>query len=131
MLRVRRASGGRTGLLVAGTSLRIVLTPVVMALVLSEADTAAAIVFAAGAATDWFDGRRARGARGRGSGLPLARDGDCRSRARSPRPESGGRVGGSAFGGIAARQMEGDRAVLRDHPRDSAAGRDHRRGIPG
>ena len=60
MLRVRRASGGRTGLLVAGTSLRIVLTPVVMALVLSGTDTAAAIVFAVGAATDWFDGRLAR-----------------------------------------------------------------------
>jgi CDP-diacylglycerol---glycerol-3-phosphate 3-phosphatidyltransferase len=60
MLRARRASGGRTGLLVAGTSLRIVLTPVVMALVLSGADTAAAIIFAVGAATDWFDGRLAR-----------------------------------------------------------------------
>jgi CDP-diacylglycerol--glycerol-3-phosphate 3-phosphatidyltransferase len=60
VLRVRRASAGRTGLLVVGTSTRIVLTPVVMALVLGGADTAAAIVFAAGAATDWFDGRLAR-----------------------------------------------------------------------
>ena len=60
VLRARRASGGRTGLLIAGTCLRIVLTPVVMALVLSGADTAGAIVFAAGAATDWFDGRLAR-----------------------------------------------------------------------
>ena len=60
MLWARRASGGRTGLLVAGTSLRIVLTPVVMALVLSGADTSAAIIFAVGAATDWFDGRLAR-----------------------------------------------------------------------
>ncbi|MBD0282788.1 MAG: CDP-diacylglycerol--glycerol-3-phosphate 3-phosphatidyltransferase [Thermoleophilaceae bacterium] len=43
-----------------GTSLRIVLTPVVMALVLGGAETAAAIVFVAGAATDWIDGRLAR-----------------------------------------------------------------------
>jgi CDP-diacylglycerol--glycerol-3-phosphate 3-phosphatidyltransferase len=60
VLRVRRASAGRTGLLVVGTCTRIVLTPVVMGLVLGGADTAAAIVFAAGAATDWFDGRLAR-----------------------------------------------------------------------
>jgi CDP-diacylglycerol--glycerol-3-phosphate 3-phosphatidyltransferase len=50
----------RTRLLVVGTSLRILLTPVVMALVLSGSDTAAAIVFLAAAATDWFDGRLAR-----------------------------------------------------------------------
>ena len=50
----------RTRLLVIGTSLRILLTPVVMALVLSGSDTAAAIVFLAAAATDWFDGRLAR-----------------------------------------------------------------------
>jgi CDP-diacylglycerol---glycerol-3-phosphate 3-phosphatidyltransferase len=43
-----------------GTCLRIVLTPVVMGLVLGGADTAAAIVFAVGAATDWIDGRLAR-----------------------------------------------------------------------
>jgi CDP-diacylglycerol--glycerol-3-phosphate 3-phosphatidyltransferase len=60
MLRARRASGGRTGLLALGTCLRIVLVPVVMALVLGGQDTAAAIVFAAGAATDWVDGRLAR-----------------------------------------------------------------------
>jgi CDP-diacylglycerol--glycerol-3-phosphate 3-phosphatidyltransferase len=58
--RVRRAWRGRTGLLMLGTCLRIVLTPVVMGLVLGGADTAAAIVFAVGAATDWIDGRLAR-----------------------------------------------------------------------
>jgi CDP-diacylglycerol---glycerol-3-phosphate 3-phosphatidyltransferase len=47
-------------LLAAGTGVRIVLAPVVMALVLSGADTAAAIVFMVAAATDWFDGRLAR-----------------------------------------------------------------------
>jgi CDP-diacylglycerol--glycerol-3-phosphate 3-phosphatidyltransferase len=60
VLRARRATGGRTGLLVFGTCLRIVLAPVVMGLVLGGEDTAAAIVFAVGAATDWFDGRLAR-----------------------------------------------------------------------
>jgi CDP-diacylglycerol---glycerol-3-phosphate 3-phosphatidyltransferase len=50
----------RTRLLVVGTSLRILLTPVVMALVLAGSDTAAVIVFTAAAATDWFDGRLAR-----------------------------------------------------------------------
>jgi len=58
--RARRASGGRSGLLMAGTCTRIVLTPVVIGLVLGGADTAAAIVFAVGAATDWVDGRLAR-----------------------------------------------------------------------
>jgi CDP-diacylglycerol---glycerol-3-phosphate 3-phosphatidyltransferase len=53
-------SRARERLLVIGTSMRIVLTPVVMALVLSGDDTAAAIVFAAVAATDWLDGRLAR-----------------------------------------------------------------------
>ena len=47
-------------LLAAGTGVRIVLAPVVMALVLSGSDTAAAIVFAFAAATDWVDGRLAR-----------------------------------------------------------------------
>ncbi len=46
--------------LAAGTSLRIVLAPVVMALTLSGHDTAAAVMFAFVAATDWFDGRLAR-----------------------------------------------------------------------
>ncbi len=50
----------RTRLLVIGTGLRILLTPVVMALVLAGSDTAAVIVFIAAAATDWFDGRLAR-----------------------------------------------------------------------
>lgn len=50
----------RTRLLVIGTSLRILLTPVVMALVLTGSDTAAVIVFCVAAATDWFDGRLAR-----------------------------------------------------------------------
>jgi CDP-diacylglycerol---glycerol-3-phosphate 3-phosphatidyltransferase len=39
---------------------RIVLAPVVMALVLHGSDTAATIVFLVAAATDWFDGRLAR-----------------------------------------------------------------------
>ena len=43
-----------------GTAARIVLAPVVMALVLAGDDTAAVIVFAFAAATDWFDGRLAR-----------------------------------------------------------------------
>ena len=49
-----------TALLIAGTSIRIVAVPIVMALVLSGSDTAAAIVFLSAAATDWFDGRLAR-----------------------------------------------------------------------
>lgn len=51
---------GRTGLLALGTGVRIVLAPVVMALVLNGNDTAATIVFLVAAATDWFDGRLAR-----------------------------------------------------------------------
>jgi CDP-diacylglycerol--glycerol-3-phosphate 3-phosphatidyltransferase len=47
-------------MLAAATGLRVVLAPVVMALVLSGSDTAAAILFAILAATDWFDGRLAR-----------------------------------------------------------------------
>jgi CDP-diacylglycerol--glycerol-3-phosphate 3-phosphatidyltransferase len=47
-------------MLAAGTGLRVVLAPVVMALVLSHSDTAAAVLFVIGAATDWFDGRLAR-----------------------------------------------------------------------
>jgi CDP-diacylglycerol---glycerol-3-phosphate 3-phosphatidyltransferase len=49
-----------TTLILAGTSTRIVATPIVMALVLGHSDTAAAIVFLVAAATDWFDGRLAR-----------------------------------------------------------------------
>jgi CDP-diacylglycerol---glycerol-3-phosphate 3-phosphatidyltransferase len=47
-------------LLAAGTGVRILLAPVVMALVLAGSDTAAAIVFVVAAATDWVDGRLAR-----------------------------------------------------------------------
>jgi CDP-diacylglycerol--glycerol-3-phosphate 3-phosphatidyltransferase len=47
--------------LAAGTATRIVLTPVVMALVLSgDAAGLATVLFCAAAATDWFDGRLAR-----------------------------------------------------------------------
>jgi CDP-diacylglycerol---glycerol-3-phosphate 3-phosphatidyltransferase len=56
----RPVSAARTRLLLAGTCLRILLTPVVMGLVIGGADTAAALVFAVGAATDWVDGRLAR-----------------------------------------------------------------------
>ncbi len=47
-------------MLAAGTGVRILLAPIVMALVLAGSDTAAAIVFAIAAATDWVDGRLAR-----------------------------------------------------------------------
>ena len=47
-------------LLAAGTGVRILLAPVVMALVLDGSDTAAAAVFFVAAATDWIDGRLAR-----------------------------------------------------------------------
>jgi CDP-diacylglycerol--glycerol-3-phosphate 3-phosphatidyltransferase len=47
-------------LLAAGTGVRILLAPVVMALVLGGSDTAATIVFVIAAATDWVDGRLAR-----------------------------------------------------------------------
>jgi CDP-diacylglycerol--glycerol-3-phosphate 3-phosphatidyltransferase len=47
-------------MLAAGTGLRVVLAPVVMALVLGGSYTAAAILFAILAVTDWFDGRLAR-----------------------------------------------------------------------
>jgi CDP-diacylglycerol--glycerol-3-phosphate 3-phosphatidyltransferase len=47
-------------MLAAGTGLRVVLAPVVMALVLKRSTTAAAIVFLIAAGTDWFDGRLAR-----------------------------------------------------------------------
>jgi CDP-diacylglycerol---glycerol-3-phosphate 3-phosphatidyltransferase len=49
-----------TALLIAGTSLRNVAVPVVMALVISRSFTAAAIVFLVASSTDWFDGRLAR-----------------------------------------------------------------------
>ena len=47
-------------MLAAGTGVRILLAPAVMALVLAGSDTAAAIVFVIAAATDWVDGRLAR-----------------------------------------------------------------------
>ncbi len=59
-LRARTGSARKSALILAGTSTRIVATPVVMALVLSRSFTAAAIVFLAVSTTDWFDGRLAR-----------------------------------------------------------------------
>jgi CDP-diacylglycerol--glycerol-3-phosphate 3-phosphatidyltransferase len=47
-------------MLAAGTGLRVVAAPAVMALVLSGSYTVAAVVFLAAAVTDWFDGRLAR-----------------------------------------------------------------------
>jgi CDP-diacylglycerol--glycerol-3-phosphate 3-phosphatidyltransferase len=47
-------------MLAAGTGLRVVLAPVVMALILAHSYTAATILFVLLAATDWFDGRLAR-----------------------------------------------------------------------
>jgi CDP-diacylglycerol--glycerol-3-phosphate 3-phosphatidyltransferase len=47
-------------MLAAATGLRVVLAPVVMALVLAHSDTEAAVLFVVVAATDWFDGRLAR-----------------------------------------------------------------------
>jgi CDP-diacylglycerol--glycerol-3-phosphate 3-phosphatidyltransferase len=47
-------------MLAAGTGLRVVLCPVVMALVLTRSYTAAAVVFVIAAGTDWLDGRLAR-----------------------------------------------------------------------
>jgi CDP-diacylglycerol---glycerol-3-phosphate 3-phosphatidyltransferase len=50
-------------LLAAGTGLRIVLTPVIMALCMaggSTAETVGAILFCVAAGTDWLDGRLAR-----------------------------------------------------------------------
>jgi CDP-diacylglycerol--glycerol-3-phosphate 3-phosphatidyltransferase len=51
---------GRARLLAIGTSIRILLAPVVMWLVIDGSDTAAGIVFLVAAATDWVDGRLAR-----------------------------------------------------------------------
>jgi CDP-diacylglycerol---glycerol-3-phosphate 3-phosphatidyltransferase len=56
----RRGSARASALILAASGERIVATPVVMALVLSRSWTAAAIVFAVSASTDWFDGRLAR-----------------------------------------------------------------------
>ena len=56
----RRGSARASALILAGTSLRILATPVVMGLILGRSWTAAAIVFMLVASTDWFDGRLAR-----------------------------------------------------------------------
>ena len=56
----RRGSARASALILAGTSLRIFATPVVMGLILGHAWTAAAVVFVVVASTDWFDGRLAR-----------------------------------------------------------------------
>jgi CDP-diacylglycerol--glycerol-3-phosphate 3-phosphatidyltransferase len=56
----RRGSARASALILAGTSLRIFATPVVMGLILGHAWTAAAVVFLVVASTDWFDGRLAR-----------------------------------------------------------------------
>ncbi|MBV9003427.1 MAG: CDP-diacylglycerol--glycerol-3-phosphate 3-phosphatidyltransferase, partial [Solirubrobacterales bacterium] len=55
-----RGSARASALILAGTSIRIVVTPVVMGLILGHSWTAAAIVFLAVSSTDWFDGRLAR-----------------------------------------------------------------------
>jgi CDP-diacylglycerol--glycerol-3-phosphate 3-phosphatidyltransferase len=47
-------------MLAAGTGLRVLASPAVMALVLTHSYDAAAIVFVIAAITDWFDGRLAR-----------------------------------------------------------------------
>ncbi len=60
-LRARRTGPERAmAFLIAGTSLRIVAVPFVMALVISKSFTTAAIVFFVVSSTDWFDGRLAR-----------------------------------------------------------------------
>jgi CDP-diacylglycerol--glycerol-3-phosphate 3-phosphatidyltransferase len=46
--------------LAVGTSVRIVVSPAIMALLLHHSDTAAGILFLIAAATDWLDGRLAR-----------------------------------------------------------------------
>lgn len=46
--------------LAAGTGLRVLVCPVILALLMAGSDTVAAIVFLIAAATDWVDGRLAR-----------------------------------------------------------------------
>ena len=55
-----RGSVRASAVILAGTSIRILAMPVVMALVLSHSYNAAAIVFLAASSTDWLDGRLAR-----------------------------------------------------------------------
>jgi CDP-diacylglycerol---glycerol-3-phosphate 3-phosphatidyltransferase len=59
-VRAEPQPSGRARWLAVGTSVRIVLAPVVMGLVLAGSDVAATIVFGVAAATDWIDGRLAR-----------------------------------------------------------------------
>ena len=47
-------------MLAAGTGLRVLASPAVMALVLAKSYDVAAVVFVIAAITDWFDGRLAR-----------------------------------------------------------------------
>ena len=56
----QRGPARASALILAGTSSRIIATPVVMALVLNHSYTASAILFIVVSATDWFDGRLAR-----------------------------------------------------------------------
>lgn len=56
----RRGRARESALILAGTSVRILATPVVMGLILGHSYTAAAIVFVVASSTDWFDGRLAR-----------------------------------------------------------------------
>jgi CDP-diacylglycerol---glycerol-3-phosphate 3-phosphatidyltransferase len=56
----RRGDARASALILATSGVRIVATPVVMGLVLARSWTAAAIVYAVSASTDWFDGRLAR-----------------------------------------------------------------------
>src|SRR5215217_4469663 len=116
--------GGRAWLLAVGTGARIVVAPIVMGLVIGGDYTAAAILFALAAATDWFDGRLARRragrSGGRGSRLPLAGARDHRPRARAARPARRGRRARPPPGALAAWQVEGHRAVRGDRACDAA-----------
>jgi CDP-diacylglycerol---glycerol-3-phosphate 3-phosphatidyltransferase len=60
LMSTSRGSVRASALIVAGTSTRIVATPVVMGLLLGHDYTPAAILFLVVSATDWFDGRLAR-----------------------------------------------------------------------
>ncbi len=56
----RRGRGWQTGLVTGATGLRLVLAPVVMALVLAHLDLPAALLFLIAALTDYLDGYLAR-----------------------------------------------------------------------
>ena len=128
-------------MLAAGTGLRVVACPVVMALVLAGDYTPAAIVFVLAAATDWLDGRLARRwgvttrlgafldttadkllvdhrpdrARRRAPRVPVGSAGHRRAGVHDPRAARGGRIGRAPVRDLDARQVEGDGAVRRDH----------------